>query len=94
MQEVEDMQKLKGIMEAMKDLTTSQDTTAIIVVSVGKQKSVLIQGDPVDIMANLCSVMEHEEKSRFIIGTAVDVFRNHEDGIQPPSPKTDKGYVN
>lgn len=94
MQEVDDMQKLKGIIEAMRDLIGSQDTNAIIVVSVGKQKSVLIQGDPVDIMSNICSVMEHEEKSRFIFGTAVDVFRNHEDGNQPTSPKTDKGYVN
>lgn len=94
MQEVDDLQRLKEIMEAMKNLTSNDDTNILVSVSVGKQRSVMIKGNPIDIMANLCTTMEHDGKTRTIIGSAVDVFRKHDGGIQTSPKKSDPGYVN
>lgn len=94
MQEVNDMKRLKDIMEAMKDLSSNPDTNIIVSVSVGKQRSVMIKGDPIDIMTNLCTTMEHDKRTKFIIGTAVDVFRKNDDSGETASSKSNPGYVN
>jgi len=65
----------------------SEGLEILAIVSAGAQKAILLKGHPIDMMATLCSAMEHDIKFRSFICTAVDAFRK---GMSEKNNSTDQ----
>lgn len=94
MQNKEDFEKMRSIMESFMDLVRSSDISVMVTISVNDHKSIMLKGSPMDIITGLCSAQESDEKVRHVMGTAVDAYRKRKEEVSIIPNKNPKEYVN